>query len=158
VPISIHLVGLASTEVRDEIRQLELRANHKIDFFPALPEKQLFDFIAKHEIGLALEIGEPLNRDLCRTNKLYTYPLAGCYTLASKTTSQIHFIKEFPDAGVLIALEDQESVAATVRAMYENRKQILEKRKRAWLLSQNKLNWEVESKKLLAVIDEILAN
>ena len=38
-----------------------------------------------------------------------------------KTISQVHFIKEFPDAGVLIALEDQESVAATVREWRESR-------------------------------------
>ena len=61
------------------------------------PENELLQFLARHEIGLALEIPHALNRDLCRTNKLYTYPLAGCYTVAAQTKISKHFLDEFPD-------------------------------------------------------------
>jgi hypothetical protein len=156
VPISIHLLGMAAAEVTDEITQMEFSANHQIEFFLPLPEEQLFDFVAQHEIGLALEIGEPLNRDLCRTNKLYTYPLAGCYTLASKTSAQIQFFKEFPVAGQLIDLEQPESTAQVLKEFFENRKDLLQRRKQAMALAQTTLNWERESQKLIGLTNELL--
>lgn len=156
VPVSIHLLGMASAEVTDEIIQLVTNANHHIEFFPPLPEKQLFDFIAQHEIGLALEIGEPPNRDLCRTNKLYTYPLSGCYTLASRTTAQIQFFEEFPSAGRLINLENPESMARVLKKIFQDRQGLVKHREQARLLALTTLNWDRESKILVSVVENLV--
>lgn len=158
VPVSIHLLGMAAAEVTDEIAQLDLSENHELEFFPPLPEKGLFEFVAQHEIGLALEVGKPLNRDICRTNKLYTYPLAGCYTLASKTAAQVQFMEEFPQAGELVDLNDPESMANSLKELYENRSVLLERRIQAWELARTKLNWELESQTLLSLVNDILGS
>lgn len=156
VPVSIHLLGMATAEVIDEINQLSSNANHQIEFFQPLPEKGLFQFVAQHEIGLALEVGKPLNRDICRTNKLYTYPLAGCYTLASRTSAQIQFYNEFPAAGQLIDLDQPESIAQLLKGFYQDRHVLLRHRKQARLLAQTSLNWERESQKLIGLTNELI--
>ena len=156
IPIDLDLLGLASDQVKNKITQLPLGPNHRIQFHPTQPENELFKFVARHEIGLALEIGKPLNRDLCRTNKLYTYPLAGCYTVAAQTKSQIQFFKEFPDAGQLINLEQPESIAYVLSGFFEHRQELLEKRKKAWLLAKKSLNWERESENLISFVESQL--
>ena len=60
-------------------------------------------------------------------NKLYTYPLTGCYTLASKTAAQVQFMEEFPTAGELIDLNDPEFMANALKELHENRSVLLEK-------------------------------
>lgn len=156
VPVSIDLLGLTSAEVIEEINGLALNSNHKIEFFSPLPEKQLFDFVAKHEVGLALEPGFSTNNEMARSNKLYTYPLSGCYSLASKTKAQIQFFEEFPEAGQLIDLEEPESTAKVLKAFFENRQDLLERREHALALARTVLNWEHESQKLIDVTNQIL--
>ena len=103
-----------------------------------------------------MERPSPQNRDICRTNKVYTYPLAGCYTLFSRTSAQIDFQREYPDAGELIDLSRPESVADVIRTLDANRDVLLEKRKKAWLLAKEYLNWEMESKQLIEVVNSML--
>ena len=79
----------------------------QVRIVPPMPEEELMIFIRKHDIGLALEKSDTLNRDLCRTNKLYTYPLCGLWTIASNTSAQAEFLKEHSDAGCLIHLTTQ---------------------------------------------------
>ena len=92
IPVEINLVGLASDDVKSRVNELGLSHNQIIRFHSPMPENDLFDFVSKHEIGLALEPGFSRNNDWARSNKIYSYPLAGCYTLASKnrSASSIH--------------------------------------------------------------------
>ena len=156
IPISISLLGMASEEVTDEINRLKSSANHDIQFHPPLPEKQLFNFVAEHEIGLALEPGFSLNNELARSNKIYTYPLAGCFTLASKTKAQSEFFEAYPAAGQLIELEEPEKIAQVLKEFFQDRNHLLEKRKHAIALARTELNWERESQKLIGVTKELL--
>ena len=158
IPVAINLVGLASDDVKSRVKEFGLGSNKNIRFHSPMPEEDLFEFISNHEIGLALEIGVPTNRDLCRTNKLYTYPLTDCYTLASKTAAQVQFMEEFPTAGELVDLNDPEFMANALKELHENRSALLEKRIQAWELARTKLNWELESQTLLSLVDDILGS
>lgn len=158
IPVEINLVGLASDDVKSRVNKLGLGPNQNIRFHSPMPENDLFDFVSKHEIGLALEPGFSRNNDWARSNKIYSYPLAGCYTLASKTAAQIQFMEEFPSAGELVDLSDQESSANTLKELHENRSVLLEKRIQAWNLAKTKLNWELESQTLLSLVDDILGS
>lgn len=156
VPISISLLGLASAAVKNEISRLKLSPNHRVQFHQPKPEKELFHFVAQHEIGLALEPGFSLNNELARSNKIYSYPLSGCYTLASKTKAQIQFFEEFPKAGQLIELGHPESIALVLQGLFDNRLDLLEKRKKAWLLAKTSLNWDRESQRLISLVKNLL--
>ena len=155
VPISITLVGLGNRNKRDDIASRIQSPLHQVEFVEPLPEKELLAALGRHEIGLALEIGSPINRDICRTNKLYTYPLAGCYMLASKTSAQRDFLREWPDTGRAIELNDPSSIAQALSWAYENRDELLAKRRSSWEQANTTLNWETESKPLVQLVQRL---
>ena len=99
IPIQLNIVGLSSDEKNNLLSDLIGSPKHQISFHEPRPESELLQFLGTQEIGLALEIPHAFNREICRTNKLYTYPLAGCYMFASRTKSQEHFLDEFPSTG-----------------------------------------------------------
>lgn len=156
VPVEVRILGRASEEVQGQLTLSVPSANHQLSFHPPRSEYTLFQFIGSAEIGLALENPQTVNRDLCRTNKLYTYPLAGCYTLATRTAAQAQFFDEYPTAGCLIDLEQPESTAQVLKKFYQGRHVLLEKRKQAMALAQTSLNWERESHKLIGITNEML--
>lgn len=156
VNLSIHIIGLCAPEIKRYIKSKAIEQCHSMQFSPPTAETNLFSFLSGVDIGLALELPSPQNRDICRTNKVYTYPLAGCYTLFSRTSAQIDFQREYPDAGELIDLSSPESVADVIRTLDAHRDDLLEKRKKAWLLAKEHLNWEKESKELVEVVNSML--
>lgn len=158
IPVEINLVGLAFEDVKSRVKELGLSSSQIIRFQLPMPENDLFDFVSKHEIGLALEPGFSRNNDWARSNKIYSYPLTGCYTLASKTAAQVQFMEEFPQAGELVDLNDPESMANALKELHENRSVLLEKRIQAWELAKTELNWELESQTLLSLVDDILGS
>ena len=156
VPVEVRILGTATAKIQRQLTQMVRSANHRLSFHPPRSENTLFQFIGSAEIGLALENPQTVNRDLCRTNKLYTYPLAGCYTLATKTAAQAQFFNEYPRAGELMDSNEPKATAQRLREIYENRQELEEKRKAAWALGQDKLNWECESKALIQFINKWL--
>jgi len=96
-----------------------------------------------------LEVPTTQNREICRTNKLYSFALAGCHMLISKTPAQEQFLREFPDAGELIDLNEPKTIADALGEAFEKRGQLLQKRRRAWQLGDTVLNWEKESEVLV---------
>ena len=104
IPIQLNVLGLCSDDVQQHLLGSAPSELHQIMLHAPTAESALFEFIAEHEIGLALEPGFSENNKLARSNKLYSYGLTGCYSFISKTPAQEQFLREFPDAGVLIDL------------------------------------------------------
>ena len=157
IPIDLTLVGAASEELKATLSAEIQSYQHQITFKGPFPERELFKEIGNYEIGLALEVPKTQNRAICRTNKLYTYPLCGVHMLVSKTDAQIDFIQEFPDAGEMIDLEQPHSIAHALNEAYQNRVALLKKRKAAWALGKTTLNWECESEALIEVVGKIIS-
>lgn len=91
----LHLYG----NVDNEFREKELLADNIFIHNP-LSQKELHKELALYDVGLALEIPEDFNRDLCLTNKLLAYIQAGIYVLATNTTAQKSFLENFIQAGI----------------------------------------------------------
>jgi hypothetical protein len=157
VPIHLTLIGLSDAVKNASFQKLLGSTLHALHFVEPLPEPQLLARLADNELGLALEFPTPKNRDICRTNKLFTYPLAGCYMLASKTASQIQFLEEFPVTGQIIDLHQPETISVALQWAFDNRDALLKKRQATWQLAKTRLNWEEESKPLVEVVENIFS-
>lgn len=155
-PVELSILGISNAEIRQSLSALINSDNHCISFHEARPEHQLTDFIAQHEIGLCLEKTSPENNNVCRANKLYTYPLAGCFMFVSKTQGQIHFLEEWPVTGRLVDIESPNTIAEAITWAYHNRDELTKLRETVWELAKSKLNWEVESTKIIDLVQEIL--
>ena len=156
IQIDLTLIGLATDELKEHIHSLVECDNHHIHFLSPMSEESLFKKLGSFEIGLALEVPTPTNRDICRTNKLYTYPISGCHMLVSKTKGQLQFMDEFPASGTIIDLKDPQTIADAITDAFENRDALLEKRQNNWELAKRELNWEKESRVLVELVETIL--
>lgn len=153
VPIHLSILGSCDDSVREELLAELTTSNHKLTFSSPHNEDKLFAFVASHEIGLALELAQTRNREICRTNKLFTYAMCGCYTLLSRTKAQIEFLSSYPHIGQLIDLSDPATIANAINFSFENRDDIFEKRIASWELARNQLNWDKESEKLVGWVE-----
>ena len=156
IPVQLSILGTSTEAIQSSLSALVASAAHELQFHRPLSEEALFEFIGQHELGLAIEPGFSQNNGLARSNKLFSYPLAGLHMLVSRTAAQAHFLAEFPETGTLIDLKDPHSIAAELREAYRNRADLLRKRIQAWEAGQTKLNWEVESVGLLKIVNGIL--
>ena len=156
VPIQLNVLGLCSEIVKQSLLAGTTSDLHQITLHPPMAESALFKFIAEHEIGLALEVPKTKNREICLTNKLYSFALSGCHSFISKTPAQEQFLQEFPDAGQLIDLNKPDSIAESLGFAFESRDELLQNRQRAWQLGHTALNWEQESKVLVEFVLEAL--
>ena len=156
VPIQLNVLGLCSDDVQQHLLGSVPSELHQITLHPPMPESALFAFIAEHEIGLALEPGFSENNKLARSNKLYSYGLTGCYSFISKTPAQEQFLREFPDAGELIDLNEPKTIADALGVAFEKRDELLQKRQRAWQLGDTALNWEKESEVLVGFVHQAM--
>jgi hypothetical protein len=156
VPIQLNILGKATHEQMSTLEPLIQSPHHLIEFHAPRSEQQLFEFLAQHEIGLALEKPVAYNREICRTNKLYTYPLVGCYMFASQTKSQAQFLDEFPATGQLIELQNPKSIASAIEGAFENREDLWQQRTETWTLAREQLNWEKESEVLINTVHRCL--
>lgn len=156
VPIELSILGNTEPNITCTLEGMVRSGAQGLSFHATRSQEQLFNFLAEHEIGLALEKPLAYNREICRTNKLYTYPLTGCFMLASSTKSQNQFLEEFPQAGKIVDLDDPKSIANALASAYENREELLKCRVAAWELGQAALNWETESDQLLNVVNQTL--
>lgn len=158
MPIRITLIGLSTIEVKDTLQSMIRSPLHALEFKEPVLEPILVDILSKHMIGLALETGGTINRKLCLTNKLFLYPLAGCYTLASDTPAQRDFFHSNADLGTVLDLDSTSQWAQTITALNEDRSKLEEKRKKAWEIGHASLNWEEESQSLVETVQSMLAS
>lgn len=157
VQFELHLLGYIDNEKKAMFVDTELAGITNVCFHnPVLPD-ELIGFAAQFDIGLAAELSQPLNRDVCLTNKLFTYLQAGLTILASDTTAQQMFFEEYPQIGTIYKKDDTESLINALTAYQLNRKALLNTGEASLKLATEKLNWETESQYFLTLVKQTLS-
>ena len=128
----------------------------KVYFHPPIPAAGIINFASQFDIGLALETGFSSNNDFALSNKLFTYLQAGLAIIASDTTAQKGFISKYPDVGNIYFKNDSASLASVLSEFNLNRERVYQAGKYALKLGHEKLNWQIESGKLLSLVAETL--
>lgn len=158
IPIVLTLVGKVQSSVEKELRSFLHFPSHQIFFVEPVSEDELFELSAQHHIGLALERTTPLNRDICLTNKLFTYLMAGNAIIASNTSAQKAFMAQYPSVGSVYAIGEIEGLANCIFRYFGEPGTLDVSRRSAWELAQKKLNWETEKQKWLSLVKTRLFN
>lgn len=150
--ISLDLLGNITDEMKTYLRDLADQSGmmqDQLHFSLPLPENELFHKARQFDIGLALETGLSDNLKFCLANKIFTYLLAGNAIIFSDTPAQKAFWEEHPGCGSLYERENLEQLAAIIKAYLENRSLLQTQQEQSLKLSAEKLNWELESAKLV---------
>lgn len=155
----LHLIGFLSEEMKHFLEDNSFAANirSKIIVHPPVLPDQLIPFISQFDIGLATENSYPLNRDICLTNKIFSYIQAGLAALASDTKAQVELFLAYPGIGKIYDKNSIISFNQTLKSFYTDPELLLSCKKTAFDFGQISLNWETESVKFLKVVEETLA-
>lgn len=152
--IELHLLGNSTDDIRNYFSGLFPKV--KITFYQPLAPDDIFEFASQFDIGLALEQNIPYNRDICLTNKIFTYLTSGLVVIASETAAQKHFMEENSSIGKSFALGGVEKLAKIINDFYHNKDYLNTCKCESLKLAQEKYNWELESKKLIEIINKTL--
>jgi glycosyltransferase involved in cell wall biosynthesis len=153
--VELHLLGHCSG--RDLAMLNSLAKEHhlsadQLHFHAPLSPNYLLLFLENFDIGLASETASTLNRDICLTNKIFTYVQGGLAILASNTQAQALFMKRYPQTGQLYPINNADALAECLNR-YANDSQLLYQTRLAnYELGQTLLNWEHESQSFLNLI------
>lgn len=159
IKIQIHLLGNPRDYVINDLNALTKRYNFhpsQIQYYSPIPSDSIPHFASKFDIGMATEIGTPYNRDICLTNKIFTYIQAGLAIVASDTSAQKEFINLCSACGMLYNRGDVDSLASVLQYYYDNRHELKKARSESHRLANSELNWETESEKFVNVVNEVL--
>lgn len=156
---SIHLTlaGRCDEETMECFKEIAANVKECVHFTGIIPPNQLPTFAAGFDVGLATEIATPLNRNICLTNKIFTYLLAGNCILASDTEAQKDFMVRYAEVGLLYRNDDIKDLTEKINFLYQNWNVLKRFKENAFDLASNTLNWENESKKLIKTIAAITA-
>lgn len=140
------LLDLAAREgVRDRVRLL-----------PPAPPPEMLRLSAAHDVGLALEQRVSPNRDICVTNKLFTYLGAGVPFAATATRGQIDICRHLGEVASLHEPGDWRHLARSLDELLSNRSTLARRRESAWRLARERYNWDCEKGKFLELVSSLI--
>jgi glycosyltransferase involved in cell wall biosynthesis len=154
--ITLTLLGMISATEQTDFEALAIMhglTKKQLIFLAPVAPHQIFEIASQHHIGLALELNKPYNRDICLTNKILTYLTAGLSIIASETKAQKQFMIDHPNIGQSFPIGDLDALTDILNTYLSTPILLQQQQEQAKDLANNKLNWEMESKKLLSSID-----
>lgn len=122
---------------------------------PGRPE-EMVRLSAQYDVGLALEQRVSKNRDICLTNKIFTYLLAGNAVVGTATTGQKPVMKSIGSAGFCYEPGNTRMLAEGLRLWVEDRRTLEQARRQAWEWGTLRYNWDLEKKRFLQVVEKVL--
>lgn len=159
-PVELHLLGNCSQLYRNHLLKLTVQAGlppHSVTLHSPVSPNSIFGMAAQFDIGVASETGVPLNRDICLTNKIFTYLQCGLALIASDTRAQSAFLAEYPECGRLYKKNDAVSLAEALNTFLDDRDLLLQTRLLNFQNGQQSLNWETESEKFISAVHQVLS-
>ena len=159
--VHLHLLGNCMVEEKTRMLTLALDCGldeNRIHFHAPVHPDDLMDFAALFDIGMATETGTTLNRDICLTNKIFTYIQAGLAVIASDTQAQQLFFEQNPQCGLLFLKDNSLSLINAIKKYAEDIGFLQDTQQWNFDLGQTKLNWETESNRFIELIQTITAD
>lgn len=118
IPVEVHLIGDCVAEYDKKYKSIfPFYKGHSLYFHGAVPHSQLSTEIRKYDIGLALELNQPDNKNTTVSNKILQYLQAGIKVLATDTLGQQEIARCFPQSVKLVSLANRTSWAKTLEEL-----------------------------------------
>jgi glycosyltransferase involved in cell wall biosynthesis len=131
----------------------------EVAHLPPGPPDAMVDLARGYDIGLALEQMSPLGRQLCLTNKVFTYILAGAAVVITDTPGQRALAADLGRGAALVPPGDVEALAGAFARWAGDPAALDCARRTAWQAAARRWHWEHEAERgaLLALVREALA-
>lgn len=141
--------------IRPGFFENEVKDRNYICCKDSMPHNILQKELSKYDVGLAIEDGAiDLNRNICLTNKIWSYFQSGLFIIASDTKAQKMFMEEIVLHGTCTSLSN-ETLSSTFETVLKKREQI-KASKITRFKNASLYNWENESMALVRQWETIL--
>ena len=155
VPLRMDLRGEVKEDYARALSDKIRGSMVEVAFLPPDEPANMVPCAAGYSAGLSLEQGEPLNRNLCLTNKAFTYLLAGTPVILSPTEAQSRLADELGEAGFVIDFSDVESASRRLREWIKNPMLRSTAAEEAQRLGRLRYNWDIEKKEFLQLVSSL---
>jgi glycosyltransferase involved in cell wall biosynthesis len=131
----------------------------KISHEPPASPDEMVDLARRYDVGLALEQAAPRNRQLCLTNKAFTYILAGVPVVMTDTPGQRALAADLGCAAAVAAPGDVDGLAAALTAWATDSIRLDCAKRAAWEAARRRWHWEhpLERGRLRELVRQALA-
>jgi glycosyltransferase involved in cell wall biosynthesis len=157
--VELHIRGVwqpgYENRIRDQASSLGLTSEQLI-WYPPGPPDEMVRLACHFDVGLALEQGASENRQICLTNKIFTYLLAGCAVVATATRGQEPIMQQIGSAGALYKPGDTQELAGVLQLWSGDRSALDRARHEAWDWGTYRYNWDIEKERFLEIVSRAL--
>lgn len=151
--IKLTITGRVNDAFNEYINTHNIRSLTNINFTGPVSPDDIWEIAVKNDIGLALEPGKDENNRIALSNKIFTYLLAGNAIIFSDTPAQRKFFEENTELGMLYQSGNIESLKELLLKLIESPAMIEDMKRKVLKTGIERYNWENESKKLIAIIE-----
>jgi glycosyltransferase involved in cell wall biosynthesis len=142
-------------ELESDLRGMvsEHQMEDMIDFIPYIETNRLVSTAAQADIGIVLFEPTSVNYAHALPNKFFEYLMAGLPVLASNIDTFEEYINKY-QVGVTVNPLDKDAIRSAIQRMTSDDEQLAQWGRNASRAAE-KLNWEMESEKLLDIYKEV---
>ncbi len=154
-PPELHLLGHAHQQAKDQIIQLSISLGIDpglIVFHSPVAPDDILPFAGQFDIGLSCETGVPYNRDICLTNKLFTYIQAGLAIIGSDTSAQQKFVEDEPGICLLYDKTSPRDLARCIDTYLSDPALMEAHKSHNRSVAATRYNWDIEKEKFLNLL------
>jgi hypothetical protein len=158
-PAELHLRGIPADGYPAHLQALAVRAGvtRPIRFLPPGPPSEMARLAAGADLGLSTEQRLPPNRDICLTNKIFAYLLAGIPQLLSNTAAQSALAPELREAAILADLDQPDAAARQLDQFFSDPGRVASARLTARDLAERRFCWDLEKLRFLESVRAAVA-
>jgi glycosyltransferase involved in cell wall biosynthesis len=110
----------------------------------------------RFDVGMALESDISTNRNICVTNKVFSYLMSGLFIIGTATFGQKDIFSHMPGAVRMCRVNDADDLAEAMRYVLLHPDRLAQGKTAARDAAANGFNWESESRLLLNYLKGIL--
>lgn len=148
--VEVHFVGNISDVYKQFLFQEMLGSNHNIRIMPLLSHADLLHYISRFEVGLALELDIPANKNITISNKILLYLQMNLKVVASKTLGQLELQPNFSEQISYVDVNNTEAFSSILNTI------IQASSNRMVFDTDNKFSWEKTGGKIVKLVESSL--
>ena len=154
----IHLRGSLDPSYRNQLDEICGRSGiqDRVFFHEPILAEEIIREANRYDIGLALESDISVNRNICVTNKIFSYLMSRLLIIGTDTWGQKDIFTAFPDAVSICHMNDAADLARAMQSCLDDRQKIQQAKLAADEVVTKTFNWALESEKLLKHVNELL--